>query len=230
VTHLGRPDSRALRIASTAAAALMLMLACEYPQAPNVASRSAATPASASTVANGETVSPQPCTAVAARWAIIDGAGAGEPTVRLPQPPGWEPVPSPTRGPISLMLRDIALGNATNAPAAVVALVDATAAHLTSNDLLLQSVQGLRDSGATGIAQTSRTVCGYPATAITYLIAPVAGSAAVSCNAVVAVAPMGDKVFSVLITVQSADPNNPTYQQDARVILSGLQILPPPTT
>jgi hypothetical protein len=33
--------------------------------------------------------------------------------------------------------------------------------------------------------------------------------------------------YSMTMTVQSVDPDNPTYQRDAETILSGFQMLPP---
>ena len=36
-----------------------------------------------------------------------------------------------------------------------------------------------------------------------------------------------DTTFAVTLTVQSADPDNPTYQRDAETILTGFQMLPP---
>ena len=36
-----------------------------------------------------------------------------------------------------------------------------------------------------------------------------------------------DATFAVTTTVQTADPDNPTYQRDAEMILTGFQLLPP---
>ena len=36
-----------------------------------------------------------------------------------------------------------------------------------------------------------------------------------------------DTTYAMTMTVQSADPGNPTYQRDAETILTGFQMLPP---
>ena len=44
---------------------------------------------------------------------------------------------------------------------------------------------------------------------------------------VCAVLQTDDATFAVTTTVQTADPDNPTYQRDAEMILTGFQMLPP---
>ena len=36
-----------------------------------------------------------------------------------------------------------------------------------------------------------------------------------------------NETYAMTMTVQSADPDNPTYKRDAETILTGFQMLPP---
>jgi hypothetical protein len=44
---------------------------------------------------------------------------------------------------------------------------------------------------------------------------------------VIAVLHTDDATYGATVTIQTADPRNPTYQRDADTILTGFQLLPP---
>ena len=76
---------------------------------------------------------------------------------------------------------------------------------------------------------TSRehTLCGLPAETIDYITPPIGPIAPHPAKVVCAVLQTDDATFAMTVTVQTADPDNPTYQRDAETILTGFQMLPP---
>ena len=82
--------------------------------------------------------------------------------------------------------------------------------------------------GATDVRVSETTLCELPAETIDY-ITPHHRRTMPPHPATVLTAVMhtDNETYAMTMTVQSADPDNPTYQRDAETILTGFQMLPP---
>ena len=95
-----------------------------------------------------------------------------------------------------------------------------------------RGVRGQRESlesafGATDLRVTEHTLCGLPAATVNYQTPTMGNLAPHPGTVVIAVLHTDDMTYVASVTVQTADPQNPTYQRDADMILKGFQMLPP---
>ncbi|AUN43027.1 hypothetical protein ASU32_12740 [Tsukamurella tyrosinosolvens] len=146
---------------------------------------------------------------------------AGEPTLGLPQPAGWERETSQDSDVIrgAIVNKDLV----TDAFAANAVITLENAKGMTPQQALDSQVDSLRQGlKVTGLQPVASTLCGYPSTTVTYTMP---GSTPNHRSTTVAVSiPDGANLWSVTVTVQSKMPDDPTYRRDSQAILSGLQI------
>ena len=81
--------------------------------------------------------------------------------------------------------------------------------------------------GATNVRVSETTLCELPAETIDYITPPIGMLPPHPARVLTAVLHTDDTTYAMTMTVQSADPDNPTYQRDAETILTGFQMLPP---
>jgi hypothetical protein len=159
------------------------------------------------------------------RWAVTDSRSPDEPTIRMPQPPDWKRVIGVDSDAVRLVLRDDGSGGQLW-PSIVVTVTDATGRAQTPQAVIDTERNNVTISGATGIADTHSTVCGFQAGTFSYTSAQ--GAPAARAVKTVVVAPQyNNKLFDVAITVQDGDSPSPTYLRDAQTILTGMQIKAP---
>ena len=166
------------------------------------------------------------CTPVDASLTTVTGSGDDEPVMKIPQPEGWERVTMMDSELIRFTMRNISLANDGFASTAVVTLESqpGIAEPLAAFDGQHAALDGL---GATDVQITEHLLCGLPAETLNY-VAPAIGPVGPHPAMVVCVVlQTDDATFSVTATVQTADPDNPDYQRDAEMILTGFQMLPP---
>ena len=77
------------------------------------------------------------------------------------------------------------------------------------------------------VQTTETTLCELPAEMIEYTTPPLGILPPHPAKVVTAVLQADDVTWAMTMTVQSADPDNPTYQRDVETILTGFQMLPP---
>ena len=71
------------------------------------------------------------------------------------------------------------------------------------------------DLGATDLRVTEHTLCGLPAETVQYQTPMMGNIAPHPGTAVIAVLHTDDMTYAASVTVQTTDPDNPTYQRDA---------------
>ncbi len=141
----------------------------------------------------------------------------GEPQMALPQPPGWERSTKLD----SELIRGIIVNNTLRAndfsPNAGVTLEDLTGKVETPQQALDAEVNGITQAGITIDSRTPTTHCGQPATIVDYTLQgrPV--------TVLIVAAKNDDKLYAAALTVQTAEPENPTYVKDKKSILDGFQ-------
>ena len=166
------------------------------------------------------------CTAVDAPLTTIPGHGDDEPVMKIPQPDGWERVTMMDSELIRFTMRNISLANDGFASTAVVTL-ESQRGIAEPREVFDGQHAALDGLGATDVQITEHILCGLPAETLNY-VAPAIGPVGPHPAMVVCVVlQTDDATFSVTATVQTADPDNPTYRRDAEMILTGFQMLPP---
>ena len=176
--------------------------------------------ACSSTVEDKQATSAAHCADVRAdRWTDVPLA-AGQPTMRIPQPPNWESEPEFIKPPMKLELRYNALADGNGVPAITVATGEAIEPDQAPEEMLNDSIAGFANIGAQNILQRAVTVCGYSARRVTYTADRLGAT-------VIAVAvPLEGKMSVVIVAAQSVTPQNRTFQLDSERVLSGIQIGP----
>ncbi|MGV9803758.1 hypothetical protein ACWDTP_37515 [Mycobacterium sp. NPDC003449] len=224
--------ARSTLVAGVAAIAAMLALGgCEQVvtgtalKDPNA--RATVMTSTAPTSAAADAGPAEGCADVAVdNWAEVSPAAPGEPTVRVPQPTNWVPVPELAQPPIKFIMRNPALVVAGTVPVVSLSVGDATDGRKTPQDLLDDSFTGFKMGGAQNITSHNATVCGFPGRMIDYFTRAPDGTQ-ITVRAVSVMIPVGARIMNVVATVQSAHPDDPTYQRDSELVISGLTITAP---
>jgi hypothetical protein len=166
-------------------------------------------------------VSAAECKASDVKLTILDSKAAGEPTLELPTPPGWEYSASMN----SPILRGLVANNGLRAngftPNAVVTLEDLTGKVDNAEQGIDAEIADAAQNGVTVASRTPGTVCGHPSATITYTLR------GHSVTALVTAAADGQKLWAATLTVQTNEPDNPTYIADKQTILNNFHVILP---
>jgi hypothetical protein len=167
------------------------------------------------------------CQEVDAQLATVESRSPDEPVLKIPQPDGWERTTMMDSELIRFAMSNASLGTPDFAPTAVVTLESGPG--LEDPEVVFANQRDALESGlgATDIKATDETLCGLPAEKVTYQMPPMGPVAPHPAMVMAAVFHSEDTTFVAAVTVQTTDPQNPGYQNDAEKILSGFQILPP---
>ena len=167
------------------------------------------------------------CHQVAAPMLDIESRNDTEPQLRIPQPAGWERFTKLDSEILRFALANRNLVANQFAPNVVVTLehtpdADPQAIFDQTRDNVVK-MAGAQDRGV-----KAGTVCGLPAETVTYVAAAMGpASPARPISALQVVTRTGGQTYLVTATMQTTQPDNPTYQRDVETILTGLQVLPP---
>jgi hypothetical protein len=167
------------------------------------------------------------CTSVDAPMTPIPDHTDEEPVMRIPQPDGWTRVTMMDSELIRFTMRNESLAKDGFAPTAVVTLeshrgqAEPQQVFDAQHDALESAV------GATDVKASETTLCELPAETIDYTTPPIGVLPPHPARVLTAVLQTEDTTYAMTMTVQSADPDNPTYMRDADTIITGFQMLPP---
>ncbi|OBA89752.1 hypothetical protein A5662_02290 [Mycobacteriaceae bacterium 1482268.1] len=167
------------------------------------------------------------CTSVDAPMTSIPDHNDEEPVMKIPQPDGWERVTMMDSELIRFTMRNERLAKDGFAPTAVVTL-ESHRGVTEPQEVFDAQHQALKNVvGAKDVRIAESTLCELPAETIDYTTPPLGLLRPHPARVLTAVMQTEDMTFAMTMTVQSADPDNPTYRRDAETILSGFQMLPP---
>jgi hypothetical protein len=172
------------------------------------------------------------CTKVDAPMATVpEVAGASDdsaPTMRVPQPDGWDRVTELDSAMIRFTMANRSMGVEGFAASAVVT-IESQPGEVDADSFFDSSREALQSSFDTAdFDYTEGTVCGLPAQTIEYVIPQMSGlKQPVSATAVMVVVFTGDWTYGVVLTIQSPLPDETDYQRDAETIMTGFQVLAP---
>ena len=176
-----------------------------------------------------------PCTHVDAPMLDVPATSSTEPRMRIPQPPGWEPISE-----LDDVDARLALSNtdvvADEPPQNVVAVMvesvpDADAATIF-DDFNASLADILEEEGLlTDLTRTAGTLCGLPSETVTVAGADMTMGTTVNAlpsepaTTLLVVTESGGDTYLIAV-VQTLDPDNPTDRRDAETILTGFEVLP----
>jgi hypothetical protein len=168
------------------------------------------------------------CKEVSPPLTSIPSRSGREPVLRIPQPPGWQRT--------SMLDSEIiryAMGNkdlAANAfvPTAVVTLESAPGTTEDQQKIFDQERATLSDRlGVTNMQTTETTLCGHQAEVVSYDAPAMGRIPPRKAKTLIVIGAFNPNTYATTVTVQAADPDNPTYARDTQAILTGFQMLPP---
>lgn len=170
------------------------------------------------------------CETVDAPLTTIPALRDDEPVMKIPQPQGW--VRSTKMDSELLRFAMINRSLARDDFASNVVATLESAPGIEDPDGVFESQRESLESrfGATDLRVTKHTLCGLPAETVQYQTPPMGNLAPHPGTVVMAVLHTDDMTYAASVTIQTADPENPTYQRDADMILKGFQMLPPSHT
>jgi hypothetical protein len=147
--------------------------------------------------------------------------------MKIPQPQGWVRSTKMDSELFRFAMVNRSLARDDFASNVVVTLENAPG--LEDPGMVFQSQRDALEStfGATDLRVTEHTLCGLPAETVQYETPAIGNLAPHPGSVVMAVLHTDDTTYAASVTIQTADPANPTYQRDAETILKGFQMLPP---
>ncbi|RDH74945.1 hypothetical protein DVS77_28830 [Mycolicibacterium moriokaense] len=167
------------------------------------------------------------CTAVDAPLTSIPAKSDQEPVMKIPQPDGWERVTLMDSELIRFTMRNARLVEGGFAPTAVVTL-ESHRGFAEPREVFNAQQDALESGiGATNVRVTETTLCELPAETMDYVTPRIGTLPPHPATVLTAVMHTDGTTYATTVTLQSANPDNPTYRQDAEEILSGFQMLPP---
>jgi hypothetical protein len=167
------------------------------------------------------------CETVDARLTTIPAIKDDEPVMKIPQPQGWERSTQLDSELFRFAMINRSLATNEFTPNLVVTLESVPG--IEQPDRMFESQrEGLESTfGATDLRITEHTLCGLPAETVRYQTPPMGNLAPHPGTVLIAVLHTDDATYAATVTIQTADPRNPTYLRDAEEILKGFQMLPP---
>jgi hypothetical protein len=171
---------------------------------------------------------PNDCEQVSVPLTPIDPHAAGEPQLKIPQPPGWERASMLDSEVIRFTMRNKNLVANDFMPTAVVTLESVPSADADNTTIFDQERAALVDRlGATGLHISATTRCGDEAQLVDYDAPSMGPVPPRKIKTLMVAHTFGASTFVATVTVQSTDPDNAVYARDTGDVLTGFQMLPP---
>ena len=168
------------------------------------------------------------CKHVSVPLTPIDPHEAGEPRLRIPQPPGWERAAMLDSDVIRFTMRNEDLLSDDFMPTAVVTLESVPVEASDNHAIFDQERAALVDRlGATGLHTSETILCGDEAELVDYDAPSMGRIPPRKIKTLMVAGTFDGNTFVTTVTVQSTDPDNPVYAHDTDTVLTGFQMLPP---
>jgi hypothetical protein len=168
------------------------------------------------------------CDQVSAPLTLIDPRAAGEPQLKIPQPPGWERASMLDSDVIRFTMRNKDLISDNFMPTAVVTLESIPGGDADTKGIFDQERAALVDRlGATDLQISETTRCGDEAELVDYDAPNMGRVPARKIKTLMVAGAFNGTTYVATVTVQSTDPDNAVYARDSGTVLTGFQMLPP---
>ncbi len=168
------------------------------------------------------------CKQVSAPLTSIPSQAAGEPQLRIPQPPGWQRASMLDSAIIRFTMGNKALAADDFMPTAVVTLESVPGGNTDHKTIFDQERAALIDRlGAAGLQTVETTLCGVTAEIVSYDAPSMGRIPPRKIKTLMVANAFNANTYVATVTVQSTEPDNRTYARDTETILTGFQMLPP---
>jgi hypothetical protein len=168
------------------------------------------------------------CDQVSAPLTPIDPHAAGEPQLKIPQPPGWERASMLDSDVIRFTMRNKDLVDKDFTPTAVVTLESVPGGDADSKTIFDQERSALVDRlGASNLQISETTRCGDDAELVDYDAPSMGRIPSRKIKTLMVAGAFNGSTYVATVTVQSTDPDNAVYARDTGTVLTGFQMLPP---
>jgi hypothetical protein len=168
------------------------------------------------------------CKQVSAPLTPIPSQAAGEPQLRIPQPPGWQRAAMLDSAIIRFTMGNKALAANKFMPTTVVTLESVPGGNADHHTIFDQERTALIDRlGATGLHTVETTLCGDTAEIVNYDAPSMGPIPPRKVKTLMVANAFNANTYVATVTVQSTDPDNRAYARDSETILTGFQMLPP---
>jgi hypothetical protein len=167
------------------------------------------------------------CETVDAPLTTIPALKGDDPLMKIPQPQGWERTTKLDSELFRFAMLNRSLAADDFASNVVVTLESAPGIEPPEGVFEGQRAALESGFGATDLHVTEHTLCGLPAETVEYQTPQMGNLGPHPGTVVMAVLQTDAKTYAATVTIQTGDPDNPTYQRDAETILKGFQLLPP---
>lgn len=161
------------------------------------------------------------------RWISPRQVAPSAPIVRVPALAGWVNWKTPDKDTV-LFLRNPSLSVGGLTPGVTVVVADVTVASNEADLHLDDFVNGVTEASARKSAtftQERTLVCGYPARKVV-VNQPMPGGKSLQTISLATAVTEGPDAYLVVLTVLSAQPDDPTYKADSQTFLSKWQVQP----
>ncbi|WP_234714767.1 LpqN/LpqT family lipoprotein [Mycobacteroides immunogenum] len=139
----------------------------------------------------------------------------------MPAPNGWQYSAAMNSPVIRGAVVNSSLRANNFSPNAVVTLEDLTGKAPSAQQGVDAEVASLEQGGMAVQSRTAGTVCGHPSSTITYTLQNRPATALITA------VEDGPKIWAAVLTIQTTEPDNPTYAADKQTILTGFQFTVP---
>lgn len=214
--------SRPVALVVAALASTVVLTACGGPEKADVKDLIGGEPATPTPVVGD----PVACARVDGPTVDIPAADDTEPRLRIPQPTGWV---RNTQLDNELVRFVLVNGNLTANQFAPNVVVTVEAAPATEAPTIYEQARRnlVEMAGATDVTSAPTVVCGLPAETVTYRGAATGASSSQRSLTTLYVATRdGDRSDLISVTVQTTEPDDPTYRRDSAKMLAGFEVLP----
>ncbi|WP_019972330.1 hypothetical protein [Mycobacterium sp. 141] len=167
------------------------------------------------------------CNPVDAPLVTVPRVDADEPTIKIPQPPGWDRIEGRDNDLLRYTMTNKNLQNGNFSPTIVIAL-ESVAEAMTPDDVFAAQRKSISTLGVPESAMKvdNIKICGLPAQTVNYQLPQMGVLQPHPATALFVAYRSKLRTYCAGLTVQTTAPDNPIYKRDSEMMVSGFQVLP----
>ncbi len=163
------------------------------------------------------------CDHVAAPMLTIDAKTPDEPKVEIPQPAGWTRNTQLDNNIVRLALVNPQL-DAHGFTSNLVVTIENATGKAASPQALIRAEEPASVKEDASFTSTPGTLCGFESATNRYHLPPSGTLPERSVTGLVVAVPVGNSLYGITVTVQTADADNPQYTKDLDTVLAGFAV------
>ncbi|WP_026256416.1 LpqN/LpqT family lipoprotein [Mycobacterium sp. 155] len=167
------------------------------------------------------------CNPVDAPLVTVPRVDADEPTIKIPQPPGWDRIEGRDNDLLRYTMINKNLQNGNFSPTIVIAL-ESVADAMTPDEVFAAQRKSISTLGVPESAMEvdNIKICGLPAQTVNYQLPQMGVLQPHPATALFVAYRSELRTYCAGLTVQTTAPDNLIYKRDSEMMVSGFQVLP----